>query len=1210
MKTQNLILKILAVVLLLVGSNRSLAQSLSVSAGTSMCLGDERTLTASGGTGYSWAPATGLSCTTCSTTTASPTVTTTYTVSATVSGVPTSATVTVTVNVVPSAIMGESAICAGTTTMLSNAFTDGTWASNDTSVATINEWGEMTGITAGTTTITYQLPNTCLSTVDITVGSPAAIDGITAIYPGTTATLTCMPEGGTWSASNGNVTIDPSGELTGLAGGTSTISYMSTTGCLSTAVMTINGSPAAITGIASVCAGGNTTFSSASAGGIWSSSNTSVATIDASSGYIAGIAAGSATITYSIGTAYTTKQVFINALPDDITGTSTFCAGSNTVLYSTIGGSGTWSSSNTSVATINNTSGMVTGISAGTATITCIIPSSGCYKTKVITVNPAPDAIDGETSICAGEVSYFTNSVSGGTWSSGNASVASVGSTGTVNTLTAGGTTISYTLATGCYKTLYVTVKPIPATISGSSVVCEGASYNLTNSTSGGTWSSSDIGVFTIDETSGYVTGQSSGTATAFYTGSNGCYRYKTITVNAQPTAPSGSDVICLGSTATWTNASAGGTWASSNTSIATINSSTGVISAVSTGTTIITYSVSGMGCRATRQLTIDNTPAGITGTTTFCTGSTTTLSHPVSGGTWSSANTAVATVNSSTGVVSGITAGNTTITYRVNEGCFVTTSITVKALPATISGIPTLCVGSSTALSSSPAGGIWYSSSSNATINASTGTILGTTAGTANITYLNAGCARTTTVTVNAALPTITGNASVCPAATTTLTNTSADGTWSSSNTAKATINSTTGVLTGIANGTTVITYTTSSTCYTSKQVTVSSTIASITGTTSVCVGSTIALNHSIDGGNWSSSATAKATVGATGIVTGISAGSATITYATGGSCFAVKTIAVNALPAPVSGNLNVCEGSYTVLTATVGGNGTWCSSNTAIATTNSTSGMVTGIAAGTATVSYKIPTTGCFTSAIVTVNQAPATIAGSSSMCTGTSNTLTNTVTGGTWTSSSPTVATINTTSGNVSALTAGGTTITYKLTNGCAKTLAVSVKASPAAITGAATVNTGSTVTLSDATAGGTWSSSSTGTATIGSTTGVVTGISAGNTTITYRITTTGCFATRAVTVNSIAGRSAQNQSMAQAEFSFSFYPNPTTGNITVSAGTKGSLYLVSQDARVVGEYNIDQPSVQISLPGNLAAGVYYCRFVGEDGSSAAAQLVYNP
>jgi hypothetical protein len=45
-------------------------------------------------------------------------------------------------------------------------------------------------------------------------------------------------------------------------------------------------------------------------------------------------------------------------------------------------------------------------------------------------------------------------------------------------------------------------------------------------------------------------------------------------------------------------------------------------------------------------------------------------------------------------------------------------------------------------------------------------------------------------------------------------------------------------------------------------------------------------------------------------------------------------------------------------------------------------------------------------------------------------------------------------------------------------------------------------------------------------------------------------------------------------------------------------------------MVGEYNIDQPSVQISLPGNLAAGVYYCRFVGEDGSSAAAQLVYNP
>ncbi|MBL7692662.1 MAG: Ig-like domain-containing protein [Flavipsychrobacter sp.] len=1210
MKTRNLILNILAVIVLLAGFNRASAQSLSVSAGTSICLGSESTLIASGGTGYSWTPATGLSCTSCATTTASPAVTTTYTVSATVLGVPTSATVTITVNAVPSAIMGESAICAGTTTMLTNAFTDGTWTSSNTAVATINEWGEMTGIASGTTTITYQLPNTCLATTDITVGAPAAIDGIAAIFPGTTATLTCMPEDGTWSASNGNVTIDPSGELAAVSGGTATISYVSPTGCVSTGVMTVNGSPAAITGTAFICAGGTTTFSSASAGGTWSSSNTSVATVDASSGDISGVAAGSATITYSIGAAFTTKQVFINALPDEITGITTFCAGTNTVLYSTIGGSGTWSSSDPSIATINTTSGMATGISAGTATITCLIASSGCYKTKDITVNPTPDAIDGETGICVGEVSNFSNSVAGGTWSSSNSSVATVGTAGTVNTLTAGGTTISYTMATGCYKTLYVTVKAIPAPISGSSVVCESATCALSDATTGGTWSSSDIGVFTIDETSGSVTGQTAGTATAFYTGSNGCYRQKTITVNTQPTAPTGTDVICLGSTATWTNATAGGTWTSSNTATATINATTGMITAVGTGTTMITYSVSGAGCKATRELTIDNTPATITGTTTFCAGSTTTLSHPVSGGNWSSANAAVATVNSSTGVVSGIAAGNTTITYRVSEGCFVTTSITVKALPATIAGTATLCVGSSTALSSSPAGGTWYSSSSNATINASTGAIIGTTSGTATISYVSAGCARTTTVTVNTALPAIAGNASVCPATTTTLSNTTTGGTWTSSNTAKATINSTTGLLTGVANGTTIITYATSATCYTAKQVTVSSTIASITGTTSVCVGSTITLSHSIDGGNWSSSATSKATVGATGIVTGISAGWATITYATGGSCFAVKTIAVNALPAPVSGNLTVCEGAYTVLTATVGGNGTWCSSNSAIASANSTSGMVTGIAAGTASVSYKIPATGCFTSAIVTVNQAPAAITGSSTLCTGTSATLTNAITGGTWTSSAPTVASINTTNGDVSALTAGGTTITYKLANGCTKKLTLTVKASPAAITGTATVNVGSTVTLANATVGGTWSSSSTGNATIGSSTGVVTGVSAGNATITYRITTTGCFATRTVTVNSVAGRSADNQPMVQTEFSFSFYPNPTTGNITVAAGTKGSLYLFSQDARVVGEYNIDQPSVQISLPGNLAAGVYYCRFVGEDGSSAAAQLVYNP
>jgi hypothetical protein len=70
------------------------------------------------------------------------------------------------------------------------------------------------------------------------------------------------------------------------------------------------------------------------------------------------------------------------------------------------------------------------------------------------------------------------------------------------------------------------------------------------------------------------------------------------------------------------------------------------------------------------------------------------------------------------------------------------------------------------------------------------------------------------------------------------------------------------------------------------------------------------------------------------------------------------------------------------------------------------------------------------------------------------------------------------------------------------------------SVAAITGTLTVNETSTTQLSNATAGGTWSSSTTTVATIG-TAGLVTGVSQGTSTITYSLGA-GCEATAVVTV----------------------------------------------------------------------------------------------
>ncbi len=89
-----------------------------------------------------------------------------------------------------------------------------------------------------------------------------------------------------------------------------------------------------------------------------------------------------------------------------------------------------------------------------------------------------------------------------------------------------------------------------------------------------------------------------------------------------------------------------------------------------------------------------------ITGTTNVCVGSTTNLSCTPAGGVWGSSNNAVATIDASSGVITGITSGIVTISYTVTNGngCSktVTQQDTVNALPivGTITGNVNICTG------------------------------------------------------------------------------------------------------------------------------------------------------------------------------------------------------------------------------------------------------------------------------------------------------------------------------------------------------------------------------------------------------------------------------------------------------------------------------------------------------------------------------------
>src|SRR5206468_2239049 len=100
----------------------------------------------------------------------------------------------------------------------------------------------------------------------------------------------------------GTVSVDATGTITGVTTGFSTISYtLSATGCSRYAYVTVNPLPSVITGDSRACVGGTTTLHNAGPG-VWSSANTSVATIISSGGYLTGVAAGTASITFCVPT--------------------------------------------------------------------------------------------------------------------------------------------------------------------------------------------------------------------------------------------------------------------------------------------------------------------------------------------------------------------------------------------------------------------------------------------------------------------------------------------------------------------------------------------------------------------------------------------------------------------------------------------------------------------------------------------------------------------------------------------------------------------------------------------------------------------------------------------------------------------------------------------------------------------------------------------
>ena|GEM_PF-2103172 len=216
-------------------------------------------------------------------------------------------------------------------------------------------------------------------------------------------------------------------------------------------------------------------------------------------------------------------------LNDSITGLKYLCGELQDTLHVTSTG-GTWSSSNTAIAVVGATTGIVGGISNGVVTIT--YTHAGNFTTTSFTVNPSPGPITGTTPICTGDTALFSDAVAGGIWSSSAPAVAwIIPTSGLLTPLTTGTVTITYTIGGVCKATLPVTVNVGPAPISGDTITCLGATDTLLEATPGGTWNSSNVSTATIDA-SGHLTPVAPGTTTITYSLPDGCSKTFSVTVS------------------------------------------------------------------------------------------------------------------------------------------------------------------------------------------------------------------------------------------------------------------------------------------------------------------------------------------------------------------------------------------------------------------------------------------------------------------------------------------------------------------------------------------------------------------------------------------------------------------------------------------------------------------------------------------------------
>lgn len=445
-------------------------------------------------------------------------------------------------------------------------------------------------------------------------------------------------------------------------------------------------------------------------------------------------------------------SIFELNLNPQITGDNTVCVGSTIMLIGggTPAASNPWTSSNPSVATVNN-SGVVTGVSVGNTTIT-FTDDSGCSSDYDITVGTQPTASATVTSnnICAGDdIELNANTVSGASYSwTGPNGYSSNAEDPTISGATASESGVYELIISigSCSSTLSsvtITVNPPPSlTITGNDITCngDGDGQSTVVPTGNGpfsySWSPSG-------GTAATATGLSAGTYTVTVIDDNSCEETTNFTINEPSVislSSSSTDSQCTVDDGTATVVASGG-----NGGFTYLWTPTGQTTATATGVGAGSYSVEVTdteGCTANETVIVNSINGPLVTINNIqsanCSYSSDGSAEAiVTGGTpnysynWSLSGETNAVANN-------LSAGNHTVTVTDGAGCIGTQTVTISA-PSPIAIANTLayaasCGESNGSISITPNGGT-PSYTYNWTTGETTSTLTGVAAGNYSIT-------------------------------------------------------------------------------------------------------------------------------------------------------------------------------------------------------------------------------------------------------------------------------------------------------------------------------------------------------------------------------------------------------------------------------------------------------------------------------------------